>query len=129
MEIKAQMWLGYDHMKAAIEGGHDLNAAWIEVIDMAKFGGMVHAISGAINCLQACIFVLELAGLPMKGETTEATDFLQSGRVGRLRATGRAIATPDDLRVLGTLATAMATCISSRRNRIKFGADRCPFVV
>jgi hypothetical protein len=129
MEIRAQHWLGWDHMKAAIEGGHDLNDAWIEVIDMAKFSGVSHAISGAINCLQACVFVLELAGLPLEATTTEATEFLQSGRVGRLRAVGAAVVVDDDLRALGVLATAMATCISSRRNRIKFGADRLPFVV
>lgn len=129
MEIRAQIWLGWDHMKAAIEGGHDIHDAWSEVIDMAKLGRMTHALSGAVNCLQACVFVLELAGLPMEATTTEESAFLQSGHVGRLRAVGAAVIADDDLRALGALAVTMATCISSRRNRIRFGADRLPFVV
>ena len=59
MDTSQQIQLGFDQMKAAIAGGHDLFCAFLEAADMTRHGENPHVVSGVLGCFLFCTEAVE----------------------------------------------------------------------
>lgn len=51
--------LGFDQMRAAIVGGHDISDAFAELLEMTATAKDMSIVQGGFACLLACILLLE----------------------------------------------------------------------
>lgn len=121
MELKDQANLGFDQMKAAIVGGHNLSESVREIPGMTGNGERVAVLHGGILCLLYCTHVLDAAGL--LPENPDFHDFLHSGSQYRLSVCMKAI-DAGDLWALFRLLSVMAGCISLYQSRFSFNGRR-----
>lgn len=122
VELRLQLILGFDLMRAAIEGGHDLRAAWVEALDISARGAepMPHVWGGAMACLLFCAHALDEYGLLRDFNPPAGSgEFLHSGHTARLASVYAATQVPDTV-ALDAMAGELAHAVWSLRERLSF---------
>ena len=122
MEPRLQLIVGFDLMRAAIEGGHDLHAAWVESLDLSAHGAepMHHVWGGALACLLYCARALDEAGL-LKDFNPPVGDgiFLHSGHDARV-ASVYAATQVTNLPAIVAMASELACAVWNWRECLSF---------
>ena len=122
MEPRLQLILGFDLMRAAIEGDHDLRAAWSEAMEISTRSAepMPHVWGGALACLLYCASALDEAGL-LKNINPPAGggDFLHSGHTTRT-ASVYAATEANDIASIAAMAGALLFAASNQRECLRF---------
>jgi hypothetical protein len=119
MDYQKQMDLGFDQIKAAVLGHHDIFDAWFEI--SWDFGSeeKTQYLMGASMCLTACIAVLKREGCLQSVEGSYASEFFELGDEDRAKRI-TAAADKSDFEHLNRLAFIMARCITPYQGRITF---------
>lgn len=58
--MPVNMRLGFDQMRAAAVGGHDLGEAFAELMEMAAVSKDMTIVQGGFACLLACVHMIEV---------------------------------------------------------------------
>lgn len=119
MKLLAQVDLGFNQMKAAILGRHNLIDALAELCQMVNTGYAPHAIEGGIGCLLFCVEAIDSNGLLPVIESREWHEFLHGGHAHRLSICIQALKA-HDLNRLGQLTAVLTCCIGPHQSRISF---------
>lgn len=119
MKVRDQVKLGFDQIRAAVVGGHDIIEAWLELATMQHNGKTPHSIVGALGCLLLCIVALEKVEPLPKFEDDRLNQILQGGHDVRLAAYMQAL-NSKDAKELTYLVSAMAVVVQSRITRFSF---------
>lgn len=122
MEPRLQLVLGFDLMRAAIEGDHDLQAAWDDAMDISIRSAqpLPHVYGGAIAFLLVSVAALEEVDLLEETHPPKPRDdFIHSGPAGR-QASVYAGLEANDAAEIDALATAMVTALLPNRKRLSF---------
>lgn len=121
MEPRLQLMLGFDLMRAAIDGGHDLLAAWNETVSISTRSAepMPYVFGGAIACLLLCVAALEDLDLLDAAPPGPRDDFLRSGPAARHAVVNTAL-DAKDAREIDALATAMVNAVLPYRKHLSF---------
>lgn len=115
MDASQQAKLGFQHMKAALVGGHDLNAAFREIgTDMSGRGKRPFVMTGGLGFLLFCTRAIERAGHLPQIPIPDLNDFLHSGHLGRVSACD-AMARAGNWLGLCRQAATMVACIAPLR--------------
>jgi len=123
MDPRAQLVLGFDLMRAAIEGGHDLDAAWAEAMDISARSAQPtpYVYGGALACLMFCASALEevgqLADVDVPGHFEQPLPF---GHAARKTAVDAALDANDHAEII-RLAKALIFAIKPERHRLQLG--------
>ena len=122
MDPQSQMILGFDLMRAAIVGGHDLPTAWHEAMDISTRSAqpLPHVWGGALSCLLLCASELDEAGLLAGTEVFgRYGEFLHAGhdaRIARVYASTQA----NDTEALAAMASVLVHAVGPWRERLSF---------
>jgi len=123
MNETSQILLGFNLMKAAVIGGHDPSAAWLEALEISNCttNPTPHIWGGAMTCLIFCTDALNKAGLLEGiGVPAEYESFIHAANPGdRLKAVTAATQANDSERI-GYLGSLMAACVGARQSCITF---------
>lgn len=132
MEQRLQLNVGFDSMRAAIQGGHDLSEAWAEVLDISTQSAnpMPHVWGGAVACLIDCANALDEFGLLKETPISEPyNQILYAGHAARL-ASILAATKLDDKQPLADMVSTLVSAIGHHRDRLFFaGHGRLPKVL
>ena len=112
--------LGYNQMRAAIAGGHDLVEAWRELGEMVDHCKTRDAVAGGIFCLMGCVDVMDAAGLLPTLGNAEFDLFLGSGSQHRAVEVMALLEASDKVR-LGRLTVMMIDCVVMHRGMFAGG--------
>ena len=126
MKLLIQVDLGFNQMKAAILGGHNLSEALAELCQMARSSHAPHAIQGGIGCLLFCVEAIDRSGMLPAVENREWHEFLHGGHAQRVSTCTSALKA-NDWNKLGHLTAVLTNCIDPHRSRISFNG-RLPVV-
>lgn len=118
MKTAVQLTLGFDQIRAAVVGGHDINEAWGEIPELMGDGERDGVLVGALGCLMFCIEVLERAE-PLPEFEGPLQAFLHGGPAVRHAACTEAAKTKD-FKTLCNLVSVMANVIQRNTDRIVF---------
>jgi hypothetical protein len=122
VEPRLQMILGFDLMRAAIEGGHDLPTAWQEAMDISTRSAhpLPHVWGGALGFLLLCANELDeagvLAGIEVPGTYGEFLHAGHDARIARVYAATQAI----DTEALATMASVLVHAVAPWSERLSF---------
>lgn len=123
MNPSQQAKLGFQHMKAALVGGHDLTAAFREIgTDMTGQGTRPFVVTGGLGFLLYCTQAIERAGHLPQIPTPDLSAFIHSGHQGRVSACD-AMAKAGNLPGLCRLAATMVACIAPLREFLTMQGD------
>jgi hypothetical protein len=114
-----QFQLGYEQIKAAVLGGHDLMDAYNEIEDMSDGDERKYVLIGSLGCLAACTGAVSVAlGLP-KGDTPDEETFFGATCLERQWLL-KAASDRGDTAAMQWMAAAMARSIQPHSARITF---------
>lgn len=119
MESRLQLILGYDLMRAAVDGDHDLQAAWNEAMEISVRGAqpLPHVYGGAIAFLLMSVAALEDIDLLEATPPGPRDYFLHSGFSDR-QASVYAALEANDAKEINTLATVMINAVLPNLKRL-----------
>lgn len=119
---RSQMILGFDLMRAAIDGGHDLLTAWQEAMDISARSAqpLPNVWGGALSCLLLCASELDEAGLLADIEAPgHYGEFLHAGHAARM-ARVYAATQANDTQALAAMANVLVHAVGPWRERLSF---------
>ena len=125
MDPRLQLILGFDMMRAAYRGGHDLRTAWKETLDTSTRSAqpLPHVWGGGLAFLLTAVRELEERGVITQDLVDQSlSDILKVSHAQRLKAV-YAATQKSDLRGTFEIVYAMLAVVEQHRDDLSFSGQ------